>query len=108
MTKLSLIDWLSERQANCMRISSGKIGDEREGWLDDAAYFASAVAALSGAAQPLAWGLQDARTGKLDHRLFQRQEAAVAAAERETNHWREVHAVPLTIAVTACRQGDTT
>lgn len=102
MTKLPLIDWLRERQANCMRISSSKTGADREGWLGDAAYFAEAISALSGAAQPLAWGLQDARSGKLDSRLFQKHTSAVTAAARLTGRWRTIVAVPLTVAVTAC------
>lgn len=48
-------------------------------------------------AKPLAWGLLTRHTGKLDSRLFQRQESAEAAARRLTTRWRTVTAVPLVV-----------
>lgn len=35
--------WLTDRQANCYRHASTRHGQDREGWLEDAAYFAAAV-----------------------------------------------------------------
>jgi hypothetical protein len=38
--KQSVSDWIDERYENCLRIASLKSGDEKDGWLEDAAYFA--------------------------------------------------------------------
>jgi hypothetical protein len=36
--------WIVERQENCLRIANTKpIGLDRDGWLDDAAYFAGVL-----------------------------------------------------------------
>ena len=36
--------WIVDRQENCLRIANTKpIGPDRDGWLEDAAYFAGVV-----------------------------------------------------------------
>ena len=44
---------------------------------------------------PIAWGLLDTRTGKIEREVYMRQKAAVAGAARVSNRWRTVVAVPL-------------
>jgi hypothetical protein len=48
--------WIAERQENCLRIANTKaIGPDRDGWLDDAAYFAGVLGLID-------WSIHDERT----------------------------------------------
>lgn len=40
-------EWLAEREANCLRLAEHKRGQDRAGWLEDAAYFKSAIDQLA-------------------------------------------------------------
>lgn len=40
------MEWLEERFENCLRISEEKTGKDRDGWLEDAAYFAKTIAII--------------------------------------------------------------
>lgn len=44
---------------------------------------------------PLAFGLYNPATGKLDPRAYVHEEAALAGALRQTNQWRTFVAIPL-------------
>lgn len=43
MTAESVKSWMVDRQANCLRIAGTKRGADRDGWLEDAAYFSAAI-----------------------------------------------------------------
>lgn len=38
--------WLEERLANCLRLADENNGDDRKGWVEDAAFFAKAIAII--------------------------------------------------------------
>ncbi len=40
------MDWLEEQLANSMRLAEEKTGDDRAGWIEDAAYYAKTLAIL--------------------------------------------------------------
>lgn len=47
-----LLAWLADRLQNCETIASHRIGADRSGWLEDAAYFKRAIAMLAAAPAP--------------------------------------------------------
>jgi hypothetical protein len=40
------LDWLEERLANSLRLADEKNGNDRAGWVEDAAYYAKTLAIL--------------------------------------------------------------
>lgn len=43
LTPIQVRAWLTERLDNCHHHASHKVGADRDGWLEDAAYFAAAL-----------------------------------------------------------------
>lgn len=41
-----VVEWLQERHDNCIRHAASKIGDDRDGWLEDAYHFELALTCL--------------------------------------------------------------
>lgn len=44
---------------------------------------------------PIAWGLFNPMTGKIDPKCYMREKSARAGAARQSNRWRTLIAVPL-------------
>jgi len=43
INKNAVVVWLRERHGNCLRLAEQRRGLDRQGWLDDAAFFAAAI-----------------------------------------------------------------
>lgn len=43
LTALQVREWLQERLKNCERIGKQKMGDDYDGWVEDAAHYAAAI-----------------------------------------------------------------
>jgi hypothetical protein len=46
MDELTVEDWVRERLDNCQRLAAGKVGADRDGWLEDARYFSRVLARM--------------------------------------------------------------
>ena len=44
---LTVLEWAEERRANTYRLAATKTGADRDGWLEDAAYWEQIVAVLA-------------------------------------------------------------
>lgn len=49
---ISVLEWARERLANTYRLAAEKTGTDRDGWLEDAAYWREIVKALGTQARP--------------------------------------------------------
>jgi len=56
--RLSLDEWVLDRYENCVRLAQAKRGKDRNGWLEDAAYFREILKVLQLAAERQAKGEQ--------------------------------------------------
>lgn len=85
--KLSLVEWLEEREANCRRHAARNYGAEKAGWIEDAEYFKQAVALAAPLMSPASTGggSDTSEVGDADDEL-RRVLAALP--------WREVEAAP--------------
>jgi len=51
--EMDVSEWIQERLDNCHRHASTKTGKDREGWLEDARYFAAALHAINKSSPPV-------------------------------------------------------
>jgi len=58
------------------------------------------------AVEPIAWALFNPATGKVDHRCYQREDAARAGAAAHSNRWRTLISVPLFLAPLPPERGE--
>jgi hypothetical protein len=43
ITRKDLVNWMKMRKENCLILAAQRRGEDRDGWLEDAAYFEAAV-----------------------------------------------------------------
>jgi hypothetical protein len=48
MDEYTVVEWLKERRANCLRLAAIKTRQDCEGWLEDARYFEAAIMLILG------------------------------------------------------------
>jgi hypothetical protein len=51
-SKTQLAEWVRERLDNCQRLAATKTGADRDGWLEDAHYFAEILRVVSATVEP--------------------------------------------------------